>query len=70
MKNEIAASAVKVAPPISVNIWQWVGSHDANWYLSAAVSLATLAYIVMQMYYLRRNKGRTDDDDVAELPHA
>lgn len=68
MKNDILASAVKVAPPVGVNIWQWFGAHDLNWWLSAMVSTATLVYIGMQMYYLRRNKGRGDDN--LELPDA
>lgn len=58
MKNEIVKSAAQVTPPIGINIWQWVGSHDLNWWASLAVSIATLFYIGLQVYYLRKSKGK------------
>jgi hypothetical protein len=39
--HDIAASAVKVAPPVGVNYWLWLTGHDINWYVAAA----TLVYI-------------------------
>lgn len=58
MKNETIKSVAQCLPPIGVNIWQWVGSHDLNWWLSVLVSMATLVYIGLQVHYLRRSKGR------------
>jgi hypothetical protein len=52
--HDIAASAVKVAPPVGVNYWLWLTGHDINWYVAAA----TLVYIGLQSYYLVRNNGR------------
>ncbi len=63
MKSDLAASAVKSMPPVGMNFWLWLQSHDINWWVAAA----TLAYIGLQAYYLIRNKGRSDD--TPELPH-
>ena len=52
--NDIAASVAKAAPPISANYWFWFTSHDVNWW----VAMFTIAYIVLQAYYLIKNKGR------------
>jgi hypothetical protein len=53
MKNDIAASIVKAAPPTGTNLWLWLASHDINWWVAAA----TIGYIGLQVYYLIRNKG-------------
>lgn len=58
MRNGISKSVSQAAPPIGVNMWQWFGAHDLNWYLSSLVSIATILYIGMQVYYLRRNNGK------------
>lgn len=55
--NDLAASVVKVSPPIGVNWWLWFTSHDINWFVAAA----TIFYILLQSYYLIRNKGRKGD---------
>ena len=52
--NDLAASAVKAAPPIGANWWFWFTGHDINWW----VALATIAYICLQAFYLIRNNGR------------
>lgn len=54
MKDNVVASAVKSAPPIGVNGWLWLSSHDINWWVAAA----TIFYIGLQSFYLIRNKGR------------
>lgn len=54
MKNDIAASVVKSAPPTGVNLWIWLSGHDINWWVAAA----TIGYIGLQAYYLVRYKGR------------
>ncbi|MGQ7907214.1 hypothetical protein [Burkholderia sp. BC1] len=54
MKNDLVASAVKVAPAVGGNVWLWLKSHDINWW----VSVATIAYIGLQAYYLIKDKGR------------
>jgi hypothetical protein len=51
--NNIVESAAKAAPPIGANWWLWFTGHDINWW----VALATIAYIVLQAYYLIKNKG-------------
>jgi len=61
MKNDIAKIAVQSAPAVGgsgFQWWQWLSTHDLNWYLAALVSAATLFYIGLQSYYLIRNKGR------------
>jgi hypothetical protein len=58
MKNDIVKSVAASSPPVGINLWQWFGTHDLNWYLSAMVSVATLIYIALQVYYLRRNNGK------------
>lgn len=54
--KDLAASAVKAAPPLGANWWFWVTGHDINWW----VALATLIYIGLQSFYLVRNKGMRD----------
>jgi hypothetical protein len=61
MKNDIAKAAVQSAPPLGATgfqWWQWLNSHDLNWYLAALVSFATLFYIALQSYYLIKNNGK------------
>jgi hypothetical protein len=64
MKNDIAASAVKVTPTLVSNTWLWLQSHDINWW----VALATLGYIGLQAYYLIRNNREGRDGQ--ETHHA
>lgn len=52
MKDDIAASAVKVSPAVGANAWLWLTGHDINWYVAAA----TLAYVLLQGYVLVRDK--------------
>lgn len=52
--SDLAASAVKAAPPVGANYWLWFQSHDINWYVAAA----TIVYIGLQAFYLIRNNGR------------
>ncbi|MGF7130532.1 hypothetical protein P3T40_002007 [Paraburkholderia sp. EB58] len=54
IKNDIAASIAKAAPPTGANLWIWLGSHDINWW----VAVATIGYIGLQAYYLIKSKGR------------
>ncbi len=54
MKNDLVASAVKVAPAVGGNFWLWLTGHDINWW----VAVATIAYIGLQAYYLVKNKGK------------
>ncbi|KWA46500.1 hypothetical protein WL27_00010 [Burkholderia multivorans] len=35
MKNDLVASAVKVAPAVGGNFWLWLKSHDINWWVRA-----------------------------------
>ncbi len=53
MKNDLVASAVKVAPAMGDNVWLWLKSHDINWW----VSVATIAYIELRAYYLIKSEG-------------
>lgn len=56
--NQAASDAMKVAPAIGANWWFWFSSHDINWW----TALATIAYIILQAYYLIKNKGRKGDE--------
>jgi hypothetical protein len=56
--NDVAASVAKAVPPLGANYWLWFTSHDINWY----VALFTIAYIVLQSFYLIKNKGRKGND--------
>jgi hypothetical protein len=50
--HDVAASAVKAAPPLGANYWFWFMNHDINWYVAAA----TIVYIGLQSYVLMRDK--------------
>ncbi len=36
MKNDLVASAVKVTPAVSANVWLWLKSRDVKWWVSVA----------------------------------
>lgn len=54
MKEEIAAAATRAAPPVAVTGTQWIFDLTLNQW----VQVATLAYIVLQAFFLIRNEMR------------
>lgn len=56
--NDVASSVLKTSPAIGANFWMWLVSHDINWW----VALITIAYIVLQAFYLIKNKGRKGNE--------
>jgi hypothetical protein len=54
MKDDITVATVKAAPPVAVTAYNYVlGMPIEKW-----VSVATLIYIILQAYFLVRDKMR------------